>query len=139
MDDLIAFLRARLDDDEQAAHAAGGAPWTADDVPGSIHVEARARAEQRALRGLGFVGSVEREPDRQHIARHDPARVLREVEAKRRTLARHPGATVADECPGCGAYLDGTWKTPPGALCPELADLALPYTDHPAYREAWRP
>jgi hypothetical protein len=65
--------------------------------------------------------------------------VLAEVEAKRRILTRHPGATATDECPGCGAYLDGTWMTPPGAICPELAGLALPYADHPDYSQEWRP
>ncbi|GAA4209640.1 hypothetical protein GCM10022252_76450 [Streptosporangium oxazolinicum] len=60
-------------------------------------------------------------------------RALAEVEAKRRTLARHPGATASSECPGCAAHLDGTWVTPAGATCPQLADLAAPYADHPGY------
>ncbi|WP_406500043.1 DUF6221 family protein [Streptomyces sp. NBC_00846] len=44
-----------------------------------------------------------------HVALHDPARVLREVEAKRRILARH----ARDPWP-----------------CHNLRDLASPYTDH---------
>jgi hypothetical protein len=131
-DDLVAFLHARLDEDEQAARAAAGAPWTADDVPGCIHVEAWARAEQRALRGLGFVGSVEREPDRQHIARYDPARVLREVEAKRQILNLHRRDSDYGSDPICNVCL----YTPP---CETVRVLALPYSDHPDYHEEWRP
>ncbi|MFE4829970.1 DUF6221 family protein [Streptomyces sp. NPDC056672] len=43
-----------------------------------------------------------------HVALHDPARVLREVEAKRRLLSRH-------------------------VLSPATGDLASPYADHPDY------
>ncbi len=46
---------------------------------------------------------------------HDPARILREVEAKRRILARH----ARDPWP-----------------CHDLPDLASPYADHPDF-PAW--
>jgi hypothetical protein len=55
-----------------------------------------------------------------HIARHDPARVLAECEAKRRIVEMH-------------AYQEEHF-TPD-----ELRALALPYADHPDYREEWRP
>lgn len=65
MDDLIAFVAARLDEDEAAARAAVnfsyGVPDWCDDG----------------------------DPDGVHIARHDPARVLREVEASRKLLVRY--------------------------------------------------
>lgn len=73
-----------------------------------------------------------------HIVRHDPARVLAEVAAKRRIIERHPGATATDECPGCGAWLNGTWRTGPGETCPELADVAAPYADRPGFPEELR-
>ncbi|MFF0250207.1 hypothetical protein [Streptosporangium sandarakinum] len=47
--------------------------------------------------------------------------------AKRRILAEHPGSTATDECPGCGGYLDGTWRTGPGAVCSVRAALTVPY------------
>lgn len=72
----------------------------------------------------GGIGELYSAGIAEHIAYNDPAAVLRRVAADRRVLARHPGATATDECPGCGAWLDGTWCTPPGALCPELVDLA---------------
>ncbi|SDJ39880.1 DUF6221 family protein [Streptomyces indicus] len=74
-----------------------------------------------------------------HIAAHDPARVLREIEAKRRILARHvlspaegdPGRPWddADDC----LYDGEPWP------CPDLRDLALSYADRPGCRDEWRP
>jgi len=70
-----------------------------------------------------------------HIARHDPARVLAECEAKRRIVERH-----ADETPYCssGAWEDTTHAEMSGVVCPTLALLASVYADHPDYQELWR-
>lgn len=54
-----------------------------------------------------------------HIARHDPARVLAECEAKRRIVE-----WASD---GEGEF---HWST-------VLAPLAAVYADHPDYREEW--
>ena len=51
------------------------------------------------------------------------SRVLRECEAKRAVVELHP-------CDDCGMGDDP---------CRTLKILALPYADHPDYREAWRP
>ena len=59
-----------------------------------------------------------------HIARHDPARVLAECEAKRRIVelnATKPGR-----------------KTTFRRLL-TLQTLALPCADHPDYRQEWKP
>ncbi|WP_328678224.1 DUF6221 family protein [Streptomyces sp. NBC_00322] len=75
----------------------------------------------------------------QHVALHDPARVLRDVEAKRRVLARHTlGPPIGDpELPWdnrSDCHYDGEdWP------CPDILDVALPYASHPDYREQWRP
>jgi hypothetical protein len=62
----------------------------------------------------------------------DPARVLAEVEAKRRVMGRHHN--FQGWCAGCGNDLTHRISD-----CPELRDLAAPYADHPEYREEWRP
>ena len=69
-----------------------------------------------------------------HIARHDPARVLAEVDAKRRMLAiHHPYVPEPDQaCLGCAGGI--VWTD-----CPVLRLLALPYASHPDYRAEWRP
>lgn len=117
MNDLVAFIRTRLDADQQVAKQAA---------------EPFRHGDRTGLNGLHSQLT-------NHVLRHNSARVLAEVAAKRRILERHPGATNVDECPGCGANLDGTWRTPPGSLCPEQVDMALPYADHPDYRQEWRP
>lgn len=74
-----------------------------------------------------------------HIARHDPARVLREVQAKRRVMERHcPGMRTRDYvyCQACPDDRDG-FPDVPIDECPELRDLAAIYSDHPDYRKEW--
>jgi hypothetical protein len=67
--------------------------------------------------------------DSAHIARHDPARVLRDMEAKRKLLGDYAEATAND--------VDGSgWAS---ALGHTVRLLALPYADQPGYREKWRP
>jgi hypothetical protein len=77
-DDLVAFLRARLDEDEQAARetlweGSGNKPdW---ELPSSATVDVGG---DEFYAGDATIA--------RHIARHDPARGLREVEAKRRII-----------------------------------------------------
>ncbi|BCF84544.1 hypothetical protein RQCS_40890 [Rhodococcus qingshengii] len=65
------------------------------------------------------------EPDFIHIARHDPARVLREVAAKRGIVAKVRQGMVNIR------IFPGLWES--------MQLLAVPYDDHPDYREEWRP
>jgi hypothetical protein len=65
-------------------------------------------------------------PNAAHIARHDPARVLREVAAGRATLG---SLQEHDECLGRGCRL---------AFLAEVRRRAMVYGDHPDYDEAWR-
>src|SRR5258708_12897907 len=84
MSDLAAFLTARLDEDEVAAKAAMnvyGADWNAQ--TGSEYLPARVYGKGGRDRP---VADTSRAYPADHIARHDPARVLREVKAKRAIL-----------------------------------------------------
>ena len=79
-----------------------------------------------------------------HIARHDPARVLAEVAAKR---------AILDEVFTYEAKIDGEWGCCHGpsqieqGLCrasrpeeiPVLRHLAAVYADREGYRDEWRP
>lgn len=80
MTDLVEFIEARLAEDKALATENGGAEWRAGDEV--ISEESTGSVVIAEL--YGYLGA-----DGQHIARHDPARVLREVEAKRRILAEH--------------------------------------------------
>lgn len=147
---LMAFLNARLDDDERVARAVGGEQWHADTHIGdeyNIGVVVGSRGERIASCGVESLddGDVRAE----HIARHDPARELREVEAKRRIMAIHnrradvfpdtAGGTFENCCDGCGyqGYCDDP-VTEDVNGCPILRLLALPFDQHPDFREEWR-
>ncbi|MFJ8844336.1 DUF6221 family protein [Streptomyces cyaneofuscatus] len=145
MDNLVQFLRDRLAEDEQTARAATWDEWD------SAHWTARppqADYERYIVADYLDDGVVVVTPENadddgvgQHIARHDPARVLREVEAKRRIMECHEpwaagnGDTV---CGRCGReHIDGR---PGGHFpCQTLRLLALPYAGHSDYRDDWRP
>jgi hypothetical protein len=141
MDNLVQFLHARYDEDEQAAHAAKGGPWHTDG--GSVY------ATHPTDEVVDYTESGE------HIARHDPARVLAEVDAKRRRLARHTPERrrlALDDADGTTsmAFLICTSCTPNRVIrreeqdivvwpCPDLLDDAAVHADHPDYRDEWRP
>lgn len=128
-DDLVAFLRARLDDDERGANLASPGPWHLN--PEQDEVWAVDDIEVATAFALS---SNQQRNTARHIARHDPARVLREVEAKRRIIEQHP----CDDDGFCGdgiGLVGCKWAWP----CPTVRLLALPYADYSDYREEWRP
>ncbi|MGV9756956.1 DUF6221 family protein [Streptomyces tricolor] len=132
MDELVGFLRARLDEDEQTARQATEGPWTAE-VSGEtghcvIPSDAQSTREYVARTQL-YAAAF----DAEHMARHDPARVLRDVEAKRGIVDDLAEVIrwAARKGPGYQDGADSCERT--------LKRLALPYADHPNYREEWRP
>ena len=137
-DDLVAFLAARLDEDEAAARAAMGASDGIWGIRGNI--SPRAASTVVTARGEFETGS----PDEAlHIGFHDPARVLREVEAKRRiTALHHP--VFEDYVDGDGIER-GSYQCaedePPGSPdywpCRTIRAIAAIYSDHPDYRQEW--
>jgi hypothetical protein len=78
--------------------------------------------------------------DREHIARHDPARVLAEVDAKRRILDEHKTYDVHSGF-GCGICAFNGWDKviEPEGWCTTVRLLALPYADRLGYRSEWAP
>jgi hypothetical protein len=75
-------------------------------------------------------------PHEVHTATWHPARVLREVDAKRRLVDEH--RSRGDRCRVCTAEANGHWRRLL-APCPTLMFLAVAYADHPVYRGEWRP
>lgn len=71
-------------------------------------------------------------PQFEHAARHDPARVLREIEAKRRILY------LAVQLPKVTASTD-MFDNNRDAWREVIKQLSVSYTDRPGYREEWRP
>jgi len=132
VDDLVQFLRARLDEDEALAREAPAGPWHIGNAvdptqPCSVHMFPSVRL---VADGLNWLVA-------EHIARHDPARVLREIDAKRKIAEQHRPVGYGDVCLSyCHTRTPSQPQTWP---CLTLRLLALPFTDRPGYREEWRP
>jgi hypothetical protein len=141
-DDLVQFLRDRLDDDERVARAAmwdgQSDVWTASPPKATYE---RYTVVDYCDDGVVVVTPENADADGvgRHVARHDPARVLREVDAKRRLLAEHlPAKSPHVPFPYCHCEAgDGCVGGPYPCLTVQL--LVLPYADHPNYRDEWRP
>lgn len=142
MDDLIAFAARMLDEDEAAAKAAGG------EQPDGRW--AQVDPERRPGRIEAASGDVvtydEGSPDEgqaPHIARHDPARVLREVAAKRARLALMAEATaemdrlLADESAGRAGHAMAIGRARAATMA--VKHDAAVWDGHPGYRDEWRP
>jgi Family of unknown function (DUF6221) len=128
--ELINFLRYRVTEDEALALEAPQGPWhigNAVDPTKPCHVHTFPGARMVAD-GLNWLVA-------EHIAMHDPARVLAEVEAKRRVLDRYENQ-VAMLRNHMGGILT---KYLAAELLAVVQLLALPYASHPDFREEWRP
>jgi hypothetical protein len=145
MTTLTEFLLARIAEDEQAARDASPSPWQYGDIAsvagGTIYDESRRIADVTYEQANDHDGSVvrhllsdEADANGRHIARHDPARVLRECEAKREIVAHYEAyAREADRNPDVFALVKMS-----EAVEGTLVELARVFRDHPDYREEWR-
>lgn len=150
MDDLVQFLRARLDEDEAAARlAAEPESWMqlnrqsrpdwyvqfwADPDVAAVVADPESSAYPVVATPQGMEAD-DAEARADHIARHDPARVLAEVDAKRQVLDRYENQAVL-----LANHMGGILTK---HLVQELRAvvqlLALPYASHPDYQPAWAP
>jgi Family of unknown function (DUF6221) len=149
MDDLTAFLNARIDEDDAVARQAAqvaGPDWTwKTEVPEGGDYPTDYIKTPGGTPLLDTMGGIE--GDAPHVARHDPARVLREVAAKRAILAEHaPRAydrygRIGIYCRACVTghepYMDD--DTPDSWPCATVRHLAAVWGDHPDYRPEWKP
>ena len=121
MSDLVEFLTARLDEDDEAALDMLARDWTLTgrDVMAAGFVIAEASSDLTA----------------RHIAHYDPARSRREIEAKRQHLARYQGALLRQQAEPGDERNNGYVV----AMSQVLQDDTAVYSGHPDYDEAWRP
>lgn len=134
---LAAFLLARIAEDEVNAHAATAAAWTHERVYDDVwsvdlHIAREAFGVGEDCRMPAYVAT--------HIIRQSPQKTLAECEAKRRIVE------LADDATGLDIQVDGEFRvgtrdTTVEPYCGDLIllALALPYADHPDWREEWRP
>jgi hypothetical protein len=152
--DLVEFLRARLDEDEQAAKRVR--------QPYRLYVDSDGRiSEPKRVDDLYgerdgeyelWADGEDRMPN--HIASwsliYDPARVLREVEVKRRIVELHqPDMKLPDDwygndakCKECGQLWHWIRESPLPSIsrgCRTIRRLAAPFSGEPGYKEEWKP
>ncbi|MCU1663987.1 MAG: hypothetical protein QOI36_4496 [Pseudonocardiales bacterium] len=142
-DDLVEFLLARLDEDEQFARLA------------------IAVVQDLAGDDANTTGILDRSAAAGHSARHDPARVLAEVAAKRQLVQRYQlceaenerNVRLYDEWEAAGGseFGDGAIAEDPASrrrktsplevegLWLAIRYLAAADAEHPDYRKEWKP
>jgi hypothetical protein len=124
VDDLVQWLGEQLKEDERTARAT-----TWDGSGNKLSWELAASATIDVGGDEFYVG------DRtiaNHMMAWDPARVLREIEAKRQIIEQHKRYAAERR------RMMGGWD-PQSDDSPILAALATAYADRPGYREEWRP
>lgn len=134
-DDLLAFIRAQLDQEEQTAHAATAGPWRV--VDGKRNTWSTGSTGDAAVHGPGALGldyvvppDVDYGPalapgDAHHITGHDPEHVLADIDAKRRQL------DIIE------TMLEGDPATTGMYAHQLLLAHAAAYRHHPGYRPEW--
>jgi hypothetical protein len=123
--DLVAFVRARLHEEEQLARAAGGDSWRSTrEHPGEVHDPAG-----------GIVFCVRTRSFDEHIAHQDPARTLLRIVASRVILDEYAEVAAKDtDVPG-DDYASGRAV----GLGFAVRNMAAEHPGHPEYRAAWLP
>jgi len=129
VDDLIAWLRAALDDEGRIAQAALDEAVAGD--PSSLDDQGRLVIGDRAVNVWATA----------HLGRWHPRRALAEVEAKRRILDLH--AASGHDCmfglDGDAIHGYADHENPEYGPCDTVKLLALPYAALPGYRTEWGP
>lgn len=137
MTELVDWLRQQLDEDERVALAAHANVWNAE---ASRHDSEFVIVPDFTPSGVGVVFGAK---NAQHIANWDPARVLAEVEAKRRILDEHPHEPAAPwgtamvTSVGCATCHDRGEGVIGKGWCRTARLLAQPYAGRPGWREEW--
>jgi hypothetical protein len=156
MDDLVRWLGEQLGEDERIARAAAhlrsgttadGERWHVSgshaDDGGTYWSVTTASPDLDRIPAVEMVGSgmsgggAHTEEVAAHITEWDPARVLREIDAKRQIAEQHRPVGYGNVCLSyCHTRTPSEPQTWP---CLTLRLLALPYAGRPGYREEWRP
>jgi uncharacterized protein DUF6221 len=133
-EDLVAFLNARLDEDERIALAATPGPWHAQEdavFAGSHRPPGYSRGI--AITRASYTGSIlDHSANATHIAYHDPASVLREVATKRAIIGSYQALAASEDT---SRWHEGELF----AMEAVVRWMAAIWSDHPNYRQEWKP
>lgn len=143
MNDLVAWLREQLDEDERVALAAYGAKWEVGPTFGARDNRVYVREDGDLIDSVGtcvIAGQVSNVPqfraNAAHIARWDPGRALAEVESKREIIAQYEAMQAGVDA-ARDTILAGAAKVRLGAYEKVLRFMTIPYVDRPGYDPAW--
>lgn len=164
--DLVAYLRARVDEDEATATAASPGPWLVKDLGDAEFTSSDNCGwwwvwQESKLPHYGGVIQIDHTPgavgvasitdaeqgakeraDADHIARWNPAAVLADIAAKRALLEMHVrekyrSANQPDYCRECAQY-DKYEDPTTGWPCATLLALAQAHAARDDFDPSWR-
>lgn len=136
---IVEFLEARLAEDEAVARACADADHEGPELRVRI-----VRGEGMYVFGPHEIApsgrfGYEEDARTRHFERHDPARILREIAAKRAILAQEEAARSQFEhvktsttYPAIEVLIGQV-----AALATVIRHLASAYSDHPDYQQEW--
>jgi Family of unknown function (DUF6221) len=142
--DIVEFLTARYDEEaasaRRAAAVARGAEWASDieSAPGSCFLGSEG------VRSFAQVGvSFGAHSIAEHIAVHDPARVLADIAMRQRLVEAYPKleqrlAEIRKNDPATYSYDHAKYAGLREAAQAVLLQFASLYAEHPDYDPAWR-
>jgi hypothetical protein len=127
--EIIAFLRVQIREDVQTARAT---LWD-----GSGNVLNWTEAASATLDVGTETINLDDRTIKEHVQRHDPARVVREAEAKLRhvDLCEYQAGWQAG---GSSDVTDHEIRMMRTGAAEHLRLLAAPYADRPGYKETWK-
>lgn len=128
---LAAFLLARLDEEEAAAVAAGGARWSAEPIPGPYRPSVVSVPDQKILCGKLAPAVAE------HIARNSPTHVAARGKAVRRLVLHYEAAQDVQAMKEPGTADAEHQRGRVEGIETALRCIALAYSDHPDYHSGW--
>jgi hypothetical protein len=155
MDEFVVWLRAQLDEDERLAEGATPGPWWHN--PGKQWLGPEAFEKYDLRQGEEFVGYGGPHPftgavcatgpasdpqgmrDAAFIAEWDPARALREIDARRQRIAIHAGPHECASYDSVSKEINPCQWVDEGEACTTLRLEGVPYEKRPGYRDSWRP
>jgi hypothetical protein len=138
VDKALAFVRARLDEDERIARAAANLPdhtpdadhWEQGGTWSSVVVASGPGKGASVVSDEGFPSDTQAE----HIARHDPARVLDDVAAKRDLI--DSAAYALDSAKKLESMGANSFDL--RSLCDfDILTMARCWASHPDYEVGW--
>lgn len=137
---IVEFLEARIAEDEAVAKAARPGPWFHDSnltCGPRVPPDDFLMVPEDPSDTISPCNDKIPDQDSRHIARHDPARILREVAAKRAIIKAYVDADI--KAHDTYNFHEDILNGESNGLETAVETLAICWSDHPDFDEEWRP